>query len=353
MSITDEVPRPIPTGDITEFFVSATPVQSIDGVTLVIGTNTYDLPAGGYSYTPTQIGGQYTGEITITPAPPRGTRIYVDYSIEALPAALKMSMSEDVQLVVLCNETNLTNLQMLADHVDLAFASARFRMGVAMLPQGQTVSGSYRSWPTDLATENMMLVMHNSSEDAAAGYAGALSGLRVFDDPILMPVNLTYTNTFSDSDRLGAEAAKVICLDRYYSNELGLRALQSFTLSPTTDRQYIDTVRTYQDLMYRLISTLDSPNVIGKRPFTKAGIARLKSDIYSAFLIPIRIGEIVQITGIDIPLEDIIRTPYNQRTDAERTALQNAKANRILGDITVSYEAISYPHKLELTLKVV
>jgi len=353
MSLLDEVPRPMPTGLITDFFVPATPVQSIDDVTLIIGTNTYDLPAGGYTYTASQVGGQYTGEVVITPAPPRGTRIYVDYTADALPMALRECMSDDVQIVVLCNNTTLTDLQMLADHVDLAFASNRFRMGSAMLPQSQTLTGVWRNWSVSLSSENMMLCSHNSSEDAAAGYAGMVSGLRVFDDPIKGVVNLDYSGTFTDNERLAFEQAQINCLDNYYTNELGLRSLQSFTLSPSTDRQFIDFVRTYQDLMWRLISTLDSPNVIGKNTFSRAGIAKLKSDIEAAFLIPLRIGEIESIVGIDIPLESIIRTPYNQRTAAERTILQQAKALRILGNITVSYEAISYPHKLELTLQVV
>jgi hypothetical protein len=352
-SVVDETPRPSPDGTETTFFISSSPVISIDAVSIDIDGTVFDLPAGGYSFVASQdASSNFTGEIVISPPPPSGSRIFVDYSMDALQNALRLSMSQDVQILVLCNNTTLTDLQTLATHLDLAFASLRFRMGVSMLPKGQELTGSYRTWPRDLATENMMLVSHNSTEDAAAGYAGALSGIRVFDDPILLPVNLTYDATFTDNARLTFKDNKVICIDNYYTNELGLRALRNYTLSPTSDRQYVDFVRTYQDLMWRLIATLDSPLTIGKISYTRAGIAKLKSDIYAAFLIPISIGEIVDIVGIDIPLEQIIRKPFATRSAAEVTTLNAAKAARTMEDITVSYEAQSWVDDLRVTLQV-
>jgi len=352
-SVLDQVPRPLPDGSQTTFFVAANPVQSIDAVTIIRNTTEYDLPEGGYSYVALQSGGEYTGQVTITPAPERGDIIYVDYTVDALSNAFRLSMTEDVQFVVLCNETNLTNLDYLQRHVDLAFASIRFRMGVAMLPQSQTLTGTYRNWPQTLSSDYMILVAHNSSDDAAAAFAGVLSGMRVFDDPILAPVNIDYTGTFTDNDHLAFQQNQVVCIDRYFSNELGLRALRNFTLSGTSDRKYIDFVRTYQDLMWRLISTLDSPNVIGKINYTSTGMANLRERIYSAFRIPIEIGEIVDLIGIDIPLEEIIETPYAQRDSADRIVLQLAKAQRRLDNITVTYEAQSWVNDLNLILQVV
>lgn len=310
----DEMPRPLPDGEETVFFVSASPVESIDAVSIVRSATEYELPEAGYTYEAEQVGGLYTGRVTITPAPERSDIIWVDYTIDALSNAFRLAMSEDVQFVVLCNETNITNLEYLERHVDLAFASIRFRMGVAMLPQGQTLTGTYRSYPQTLSSDNMILVAHNSPDDAAAAFAGVLSGLRVFDDPILAPVNIDYSGTFTDNDHLAFLQSQVVCIDRYYSNELGLRALRNFTLSGTSDRKYIDFVRTYQDLMWRLISTLDNPNVIGKISYTPVGMANLRERIYSAFRIPIEIGEIVDLVGIDIPVEEIIETAIASRT---------------------------------------
>jgi hypothetical protein len=353
MSIIDETPRPLPDGTIDTFFVSANPVISFDQITIIENGNEYELPEGGYTYELQQVDGVYTGTFTVDPIPSRSALIYVDYTMDALTGALRDIMTEDVQFVILANETGLDNLQTLRRHVDLAFSCGRYRMGVAMLPQNQRLTGTYRNYPQQLASENMILLGHTTTNDMAACYAGALSGIRVFDDPILMSVNASYDNRFDDNDRLSFQAAKVNCIDNYYSHELGLRGLRNFTLSPTSDRQFVDFVRTYQDLMWRLISTLDSPNVIGKIPFNRTGMAKLRSKIHEAFLIPRQIGEIDQLTGITIALEQIINKSFSSRTEEEQGVLNAAKANRKLGDISVGFIYPGYVNDLDLKLKVV
>ena len=45
-AVVDQVPRPLPDGTTTVFFVPANPVTSIDAVTIVRGSDTWDLPDG-------------------------------------------------------------------------------------------------------------------------------------------------------------------------------------------------------------------------------------------------------------------------------------------------------------------
>jgi len=350
--VTGETPRPIPNGTVRNFYLPASPVQSIESVILYTGGTYYDLPAGGWTYTPTQVAGQYTGGFALNQIPPRGSRLFVDYNVDPIPGALKASMSYDVQLIALCNNTTLTELQQLADHCDLAFRSTRFRMGTAMLPEGQTLVGEYRDWPNQLSSDNMMLIAHNSGDDVAAAWNGMLSGTRVHDDPILSNVIIDRNNDFSDNDVIQFDNSQVVALGKQYSNELGTRAFESYTLSPVSSRRYIDTVRTYQDIIWRLISTLDSPNVIGKVSYTKAGMSLLKSYIRAAYQTPIDIGEIVGLRGIEIPIERIIRTPWGSRNSVQQLQLQAAKANRILENISVTYEQHAYPHHFYISLEV-
>ncbi|GAG06670.1 unnamed protein product, partial [marine sediment metagenome] len=183
VEITDEIPIPPCNGKNTNFFVSADPVVSIDDVRLVVNGTEYDLPAGGYDYDATVVDGEYTGEIVLNEAPQRRSKIYVDYTMDALSAAFRDIVSDDVALVMLAGETDIDNLRRLVNHLDLACASWRFRIGVGMLEQGQDLTGDYLEYPSLLASENMILVSHNSEDDAAAGFAGYVSSLKPWQDP--------------------------------------------------------------------------------------------------------------------------------------------------------------------------
>lgn len=282
----------------------------------------------------------------------------------ALANALVEVGKLDVQIVVLAN-TPLTPtagraaIERLAGHavtVSRDGGDGKERIGVAMLGKGissLTFTPTGGGAPQDLITANMVsprmvLVAHNSSEDAAAAVAGAIAGYEPHVSLLLKPLKLNMDTVFSDSevDVLNSNRVNWIT-DPVLMPGKGYYMGEGYTLG--ANMPYIDIVRTVDDVSFRLKAALI--NSIGDLRVSRSGLRALVSQM-TAVLEPLKQREVVEGYDVFLPLLVLLDKDPSTLTDVELQQINNAQNSRTVEAI-VSVDYAGAIHRLNITLKFV
>jgi hypothetical protein len=282
----------------------------------------------------------------------------------ALANALSEVAKLDVQIVVLA-KTALTPtsgraaIERLASHVATVSkdgGDGKERIGVAMLGKGvsaltykpensQTAQNLITS---NMTTPRMVMVAHNSDEDAAAAVAGTIAGYEPHVSLLLKPVKLGMDTLFADAEIDAFNTNRVNWLtDPVLIPGRGVYMGEGYTLGASMP--YIDIVRTIDDVSFRLKAALI--NSIGSLRISRSGLRTLVSQM-TAVLEPLKQREVIEGYDLFLPLLVLLDKDPNGLTDAELQQINNAQNSRAV-DAIVSVDYAGAIHRLNITLKFV
>ncbi len=295
--------------------------------------------------------------------------------------ALADFASRQINIVCLSDDTDPHHITTLRDHVegaspnDAGGGGTRPRIGVAMLPEGGIadstghVSNKFSDWknpgdatsPMNWASNRMVFVAHNSPDDVAAAAAGVIGGVDPWVSLVLKPVQgITQVGDFTDQqlltlmhpDQAGIVQPKVnpVVHPEFLAGS-GPVMGEGFTADGTGERQYIDIVRTIDDIAFRVKAVLTSPQVIGTLRINRPGLRVLTSIMRAMLNARVAEGEIDGY-AINIPIQAIVEKDEADRTPDEQQQLQQVQNGRQLPlDVSIDYAGAI--HQLVVTLKFV
>jgi hypothetical protein len=253
-------------------------------------------------------------------------------------AALTVVAKLDVQIVVVANMPlktgggNKAAIEALAAHVNTVSTTGgdgMERIGVAMLDKGVTDTSLIT---TAMAINRMVMIAHNSSDDAAAAIAGTIAGYQPQISLLLKQVTIDNDSLFSDSDVDTLNTAQVNWLaDPTLLPGRGVYMGQGYTLGPM---KYIDVVRTIDDISFRLKATLIES--IGNLRMSRAGLRSLVSQM-AAVMEPLKQSEVIESYTIFVPLLVLLDKDPGSLTDTELAEIHNAQSSRTV-DTTLAVE---------------
>lgn len=265
-----------------------------------------------------------------------------------------------VQLVVVANTplevpaggTPTDAVVKLADHVKGPFGDGLERMGVAMLGKGDhdptIITGA-------LNIDRMVYVAHKSGEDVAAAVAGTIGGYEPHVSLLLKKVGVT-SDAFTADELITINGSETDTSPPAGSN---LNWLVNPALIPgegvylgegytgangTTDRRYIDIVRTLDDLTFRLKSSLIT--VVGDLRISRTGLRALAGQM-EAVLEPLRRTEVIEDYEVAIPVLQLFDKP--QPTETEKLLMAKARRER-LAEALVKITYAGAIHRLTIKL---
>jgi hypothetical protein len=320
----------------------------VDSVAQVEGTD-YDVDYGN-------------GDIIFVTAPATGTsNITVDFNVISstnLETALGILLDSPVQLVVGAMMFDPALLTEIKDHVVAASASGFERMGIAMLPNGNS-SGTVETVAVvgtggALTNQDRMICFgHATLEDVAAACAGLIAKYEPWVSIILKPTS----GIVKERDLTSTEETALLTLqvnpivDVVLIPGSGLYTGEGFTLSGDATKLYIDVMRVIDDITFRLKSGLTNPNTIGTLKINAEGLRTLRGQIRGIMAPRVKAGEIDSFE-VEVPLLPIATIPASERTTEQQTELNNAKASRTV-EVDVSIEYSGAIHSISINLKFV
>jgi hypothetical protein len=302
-------------------------------------------------------------------------------SFDDTSPALADFASRQINIVCLSDDSDPHHITTLRDHVegvspnDAGGGGTRPRIGVAMLPEGGildaagNVTNKFSDWknpgdvnsPMNWASSRMVLVAHNSPDDVAAAAAGVIGGVDPWVSLVLKPVGgISQVGDFTDQelltlmhpDQVGIVQPKVnpVVHPEFLAGS-GPVMGEGFTADGTGERQYIDIVRTIDDIAFRVKAVLTSPQVIGTLRINRPGLRVLTSIMRAMLNARVADGEIDGY-AIDIPIQAIVEKDEKDRTPDETQQLQQVQNGRQLA-FNISIEYSGAIHQLVVTLKFV
>ncbi|MFI9743419.1 hypothetical protein [Streptomyces sp. NPDC052494] len=239
-----------------------------------------------------------------------------------------------VQLVVVANTplepgtgggTPTADIVALANHVKGPFGDGLERMGVAMLGKGDTdasiITGALNS-------DRMVYVAHKSDEDVAAAVAGTIGGydphislllkkVGVSSAPFTAQELFTINGSEGESSPPGGQNVNWLVNPALIPGE-GVYLGEGYTgASGTTDKKYIDIVRTLDDITYRLKASLIAS--IGELRISRTGLRALAGEM-EAVLEPLRRSEVIDDYLVVVPVLALFDKPQPTPEDLELIA---------------------------------
>lgn len=273
-----------------------------------------------------------------------------------IATALGVVAKLDVQIVAVAN-TPLTNvgataaasktaIEALSNHVNTVSntgSDGMERIGVAMLAKGLTdvtaISGT-------MSNARMVMIAHNSDQDAAAAVAGVIAGYQPHISLLLKQVNISMDTLFSDSEIDAFNTAQVNWLtDPTLIPGKGVYMGEGYTLDGTT-KKYIDIVRTIDDISFRLKASLIQS--IGNLRISRSGLRALVSEM-TAILEPLRLSEVIESYNVFIPILVLLDKDPASLSAAELTQIHNTQSSRSL-ETAITVEYAGAIHRLDITL---
>jgi len=272
-----------------------------------------------------------------------------------LANGLSLALAEvaklDVQIVSLAN-TPLTSaggkaeIESLAAHVNTVSntgGDGKERIGIAMLGKGVTDAGLVS---TNMSINRMVMIAHQSDEDAAAAVAGVIGGHEPQISLLLKQVQVGMDTLFSDSEIEAFNTARINWLtDPTLIPGKGLYLGEGYTLG--ADQPYIDVVRVIDDISFNLKANLiDS---IGNLRISRSGLRALESKMTS-LLEGYKEREVIDEYQVLLPILVLLDKDPNSLNDTELQQIHNARVSRTVSAI-VSVKYAAAIHRLNITLK--
>ncbi|MFE1546160.1 hypothetical protein [Streptomyces sp. NPDC058718] len=269
-----------------------------------------------------------------------------------------------VQLVVIANTpleagtggaTPTAGIVALANHVKGPFGDGLERMGVAMLGKGDTdasiITGA-------LNTDRMVYVAHKSDEDVAAAVAGTIGGydphvslllkkVGVSSDAFTAQELFTINGAEGDSTPPGGQNVNWLVNPALIPGE-GVYLGEGYTgASGTTDKKYIDIVRTLDDITYRLKASLIAS--IGELRISRTGLRALAGEM-EAVLEPLRRSEVIDDYLVVVPVLALFDKP--QPTPEDQELIAKARRERFAeAMVRITYAGAIHRLTINLTFE--
>jgi hypothetical protein len=301
------------------------------------------------------------GTINFYVAPGDTLTVDVDFNYIAaadLQTALALFANQPINIVVGAMIYESPLLEKIKDHVNAASADGFERIGVAMLPNGNS-DGTVNSIAVvgvggSITNEERMACFGSTSvDDIAAACAGMIAKFEPWISIILKPlsgvVQLTKFTTTELTDLKALQVNAVIDVDIIVGS--GLYTVEGFNLAADASRLYIDIIRVIDDISFRLKSGLTNPNTIGTLKINAEGLRTLRSQVRAIMANRERAGEIDSF-DVAVPLLAIAAIPTAERTDEQQAELNNAKSTRQV-DVDVGIVYSGAMHAITVNLKFV
>lgn len=268
-----------------------------------------------------------------------------------LSLALAEVAKLDVQIVCVANTpltsaAGKTNIELLAAHVNTVSntgGDGKERIGVAMLGQGVTDTTLVSA---TMSINRMVMVAHQSDEDAAAAVAGVIGGQEPQNSLLLKQIQVDMDTLFSDSEIDAFNTARINWLtDPTLIPGKGLYMGEGYTLG--ADQPYIDIVRVIDDISFNLKAQLIRS--IGNLRISRSGLRSLESQM-AAVLQDYKEREVIDQYDILLPILVLLDKDPTTLNDTELQQIQNARIARAVAAI-VSVNYAGAIHRLNITLK--
>ncbi|MFF0726039.1 hypothetical protein [Streptomyces sp. NPDC004134] len=243
----------------------------------------------------------------------------------------------------------------LADHVKGPFGEGLERMGVAMLGTGDhdpsIITGA-------LNTDRMVYVAHKSAEDVAAAVAGTIGGYDPQVSMLLKKVGVTSAEFTADElitingseDDSSPPAGNNLnwLVNPALIPGQGVYLGEGYTgANGTTDKKYIDIVRTLDDLTFRLKASLIT--TIGELRISRTGLRALAGQM-EGVLEPLRRSEVIEDYEVVIPVLQLFDKP--QPTPEDEKIMAAARRDRLAeAMVQITYAGAIHRLSIKLTFK--
>ena len=289
--------------------------------------------------------------------------------------------NRQINIVCLSGDTDPHHITTLRNHVEQASPNdaggggTRPRIGIAMLPEGgiRDASGNltnkFSDWkaqgdttsPMSWASSRMIFVAHKSPDDVAAAAAGVIAGVDPWVSLVLKQVQgISQIGDFDDQsvltylhpDQVGLVQPKVnpIVHPEFLAGS-GPVMGDGLTADGSGQRQYIDIIRTIDDIAFRIKALLTNPQVIGTLRINRPGLRMLLASIRAMLNACVADREIDDY-AIDVPIQPILDKDEKDRTPEGIQQLQQVQNSRQL-PFSISIDYVGAIEQLIVTLRFV
>ena len=279
-------------------------------------------------------------------------------SLEAIDDITFVSLAGVREIGTASTETEVaTGLHALKEHVENTSAAGHRRLGVAMvdpaLPRAPDYVDEVITDYTPLRSDSSRMVLvaargavgdvATAAMAAAAAFPPHVSLLLKRIRGVAMPLETQYGGT----EIKGLSEANIIpIIDPTLVPGPGLHFGEGRAFTTDESRLYVDTVRTLDDIEFRLKAGLIG--LVGDARITKSGMVRLKTRI-EGILEPLLRAEVIAGFEVVIPVLDVLSLPESVWTVGDRSQVETARANRVV-DLQVSVTYGPAVHRLNVTL---
>lgn len=236
-------------------------------------------------------------------------------------------------------------------------AQGNKRIGVAMVSPATAKSDNYVS---DVATalaplksdssRMVIIAARGASIDAATAAMAAIAGFEPHISTVLKrvrDVTLPLLSQYGPSEIKGLSEAGIIPLiDPAMIVGEGLHMAEGRTFTTDASLLFIDTVRTLDDIDFRLKAGLIGQ--IGDARITKSGMTSVKIQV-EAILGPLLRRNVIAGFTVDIPVLNVLNLPESTWSATDRAIVVDARSNRIV-DLLVTVTYGPAVHRLKVTL---
>lgn len=289
----------------------------------------------------------------------------VVWGIELAPAnpswATAFAAAADVpaQIVVLANtplnEQPGTNhpVELLANHVTTVSNSGgdgSERIGVAMLDRTLTQAKQIDLNKGDIKSNRMVLVAHKSDDDVAAAVAGVIAGHEPHISLLLKPISIEMSQLFTANE---IEAYYTASINWVASPVLlpghALYLGEGRTASPAGGKEYVDVVRTLDDISFRIKAALIQ--AVGDLRIDRPGLRTVVTLVQSVLSPQVTRG-VIESYAIHIPLLVLMERERATLTPDELVQISEGRSGRkVEMDVSVVYAGVIHQIAVKLVLK--
>jgi hypothetical protein len=253
------------------------------------------------------------------------------------------------------NPDALKALTALKTHVESVSADGNKRIGVAMIDPTFARTANYVSAldaaATSLKSSRMVLVAARGAVgDAGAATAAAIAGHAPAVSMVLKQVRgleLPLAGQYGPGEIIGlSEKGFVPVIDPALISGETLHLAEGRTYNPGDALQYIDVVRTLDDIDFRLKAGLIG--LIGDARITRSGLVLLKARI-EGILGVVQREQAIDGYRILIPVLDILSLPEDARSPADVEQLKQARQTRAV-DVALDIVLGPATHRVDVQL---
>lgn len=271
---------------------------------------------------------------------------------------------DDITGVALAKETRVAQLKKLRDHVQTAQSDGNKRIGYAMVDPAfaeadypTKANAKYASLKGDLARMVLVAARLATTDDdppevpdvAAAtmsivhGHAPHISALLKPLNGFKIPLEAQFTKT--EIEQLSSLGINPVIDPQLMPGE-GLHLAEGRLYSTNSELLYIDTVRTLDDIEFRLRAGL--MGMIGDARITRVGLTKVKNRIAGILERLVRASVITRF-AIEIPVLEALLIPADGRSPGDDQLITEARSQRV---VVIGIEVVYGPavHRIDVTL---